>query len=266
MGGARGVKTVVAGNPGPLTLDGSRTYVLGGDPCIIIDPGPAIGDHLDAVETAAGSAGVAAICITHYHPDHAAGTAALALRLAAPVAATPDSASLAGLEPPDLPLEPGTTLDFAGGRLETIPAPGHSADHVCFLWLEERALFAGDVILGEGTSMIAPPEGDMAAYLNTLTRLAELDLSVIYPGHGPPIERPAAKLEEYIAHRHERERQVADALRAGASTAEEIRARVYPDLDPRLARAAEGSVLAHLDKLVRQGRVRRDGGRYSPRG
>ncbi len=161
-----------------------------------------------------------------------------------------------------MPLIPPWAIEFDGGRLEAIPAPGHSPDHVCFHWPEARALFTGDVVLGEGTSMIAPPEGDMAAYLATLTRLTELELSIIYPGHGPEIDQPAKKLDEYIRHRLERERQVLDALAAGATTPAQIRVRVYEDLDPRLVGAAEGSVLAHLAKLVAEGRVRLEEGGY----
>ncbi len=250
------VKTVVAPNPGPFTLDGTRTYVVGGDPCAVIDPGPAQADHLDAVEVAVGAAEVAAVCVTHYHPDHAPGAAELVLRLAAPLAATPEAAERAGLEPPQIPLSPGTVVRFGGGHLEAISAPGHCPDHVCFYWPEARALFTGDVILGEGTSMIAPPEGDMAAYLSTLEQLAALELRIIYPGHGPAIEQPAAKIAEYIAHRMERERQVLSAIAQGAGTPAQIRELVYPDLDPRLFSAAEGSVRAHLAKLMSEGRIR----------
>ncbi len=261
-GGTAWVKTVVAANPSPLTLDGTRTYIVGGDPCLVIDPGPDLGDHLDAVEVAVGDAEVAAVCITHYHPDHAAGAAELILRLAAPLAAAPDSARLAGLDAPQIELGDGTTVRFGGGHIEAIAAPGHCADHLCFYLPETRALFTGDVILGEGTSMIAPPEGDMAAYLVTLQRLAALDLEIIYPGHGAPIEEPQAKLAEYIAHRLERERQVIAALEAGARTPAEIRTHVYVDLDPLLHAAAEGSVRAHLAKLVSEKRVRASGDRF----
>jgi glyoxylase-like metal-dependent hydrolase (beta-lactamase superfamily II) len=256
------VKTVVAANAGPLTLDGTRTYILGPAPCVVIDPGPDLADHLDAVEVALGTSQVAALCLTHYHADHAAGAADLILRLAAPLAAMPESAARAALDPPDLPLAPGSTLSFGGGHLEVVHAPGHCADHICFHWPQARALFTGDVVLGEGTSMIAPPEGEMAAYMSTLERLAGLELSIIYPGHGPEIDAPAEVLDQYIGHRRERERQVLDALAAGASTPPEIRARVYEDLDPRLFGAAEGSVLAHLAKLVDEKCVRVEEGRY----
>ncbi|MGD2151873.1 MAG: MBL fold metallo-hydrolase [Gemmatimonadales bacterium] len=258
------VKTVVAANPGPLTIDGTRTYILGPAPCVVIDPGPDLADHLDAVEVALGALDVAALCITHYHADHAAGAADLVLRLAAPLAATPESAERAALDPPDLLLAAGSTVSFGGGQLEVVPAPGHCADHVCFHWPQARSLFTGDTVLGEGTSMIAPPEGDMAAYMATLERLAQLDLSIIYPGHGPEVYEPAAKLDEYIRHRLERERQVLDALAAGAGTPAEIRARVYEELDPRLFGAAEGSVRAHLAKLVDERRVRVEGDRHAP--
>lgn len=260
----RWLKTLVAANPGPLTLDGSRTYVLGAEPCLVVDPGPALADHLDAIEVVLGDLPVAAVCITHYHADHAAGAAELALRLGAPLAAAPRSAELAALDEPQIALVPAYSLRFGGGRLEVVAAPGHCDDHVCFYWPEARALFAGDVILGEGTSMIAPPEGDMAAYLATLERLARLELDVIYPGHGPPIEDPAGKLQEYTQHRLEREGQVLDALAAGAATPPEIRAHVYADLDPHLHGAAEGSVRAHLAKLVAEGRAHEVRGHYSP--
>lgn len=258
------VKTVVAANPGPLTLDGTRTYILGPAPCVVIDPGPDLADHLDAVEVALGTLQVAAICLTHHHADHAAGAADLILRLPAPLAATPESAARAALDPPDLPLAAGSTVSFGGGHLEVVGAPGHCDDHVCFYWPQPRALFTGDTVLGAGTSMVAPPEGDMAAYMATLERLAGLELSVIYPGHGPEIYEPAEKLDEYIEHRREREQQVLDALGEGMHTPAEIRARVYEDLDPRLFSAAEGSVLAHLEKLVAEKRVRVEEERYRP--
>lgn len=260
--GRRWIETLVAANPSPLTLEGSRTYVLGPAPCLVVDPGPDLADHLDAIEVKLGELEVAAVCITHYHPDHAAGAAELVLRLAAPLAATPESARAAGLDEPEIPLDEDSVLEFGGGRLVVVPAPGHCPDHICFHWPEADALFAGDVILGEGTSMIAPPEGDMAAYLKTLERLASLDLEIIYPGHGPPIDDPAAKLDEYIRHRLEREAQVVAALAEGAATPAEIRARVYEDLDPSLHRAAEGSVLAHLAKLVDEDRVEKQAGNF----
>lgn len=253
------VRTIVADNPGPLTLDGSRTYVVGGDPCVVVDPGPMLGDHLDAVEVAVGAAEVAAVCITHYHPDHAAGAAELVVRFAAPLAATEESARLAQLDAPDLALAPGVRVEFDGGGLDVVAAPGHCPDHVCFYWPELRTLFTGDVILGEGSSMIAPPEGDMGEYMATLERLAALSAELIYPGHGAPIEDAGAVIAEYIEHRRQREAQVISALGAGAGTVVDIRAAVYPDLDPRLHRAAEGSVRAHLAKLIGDGRVRQQG-------
>ena len=257
------VVEVVAPNPGPLTLDGTRTYVIGDDACAVIDPGPALAGHLDSVEVSVGGRRVAAVCLTHWHPDHAGGGSELRARLGAPLAATAQTAELADLEPPEIELRDGTEIELGGGRLRSIAAPGHSPDHVCFFWPDAGALFSGDAILGEGTSMIAPPEGDMAAYMRTLERLARLELAVIYPGHGPRIERAREKIEEYISHRRERESQVLQALRGGAVTPESIRAEVYPDLEPGLEWAAEGSVRAHLRKLTDEGRVAEIDGRFA---
>lgn len=258
----RWVETLVAPNPGPLTLDGTRSYILGRAPCVIVDPGPDRASHLDAIEGALGADDAAAVCVTHYHGDHAAGAAELTLRLGAPLAATLETARLAGLEAPGIPLAPGSLLAFGGGELEVVPAPGHCPDHVCFHWRETGAVFVGDVMLGEGTSMIAPPEGDMAAYLSTLERLRALRPAVIYPGHGPEIMEATQRLQEYVEHRREREAQVVAALAGGPADPAEIRARVYPELDPRLHRAAEGSIRAHLAKLVVEGRVAVDGETY----
>jgi len=258
------VETLVAANASPLTLEGTRTYVLGPSPCLVIDPGPVLADHLDAVEIAIGSADVAAICVTHHHADHAAGAAELRLRLGASLAATPDTARRAGLDPPELALSAGSSVPFGGGAVAVVPTPGHCADHVCYHWPQAQALFAGDVILGEGTSVIAPPDGDMSAYIASLRILARLDLEFIYPGHGPRIDDPAGHIDEYLRHRFEREAQILAALTAGAETPAQVRALVYGDLDPRLHRAAEGSVLAHLAKLIAEGRVERVNDRYAP--
>ncbi len=261
--GRGGVRAVVAANPGPLTLDGTRTYVVGGDPCLVIDPGPMLGFHLDAVEIEIGESEVAAVCLTHWHPDHAEGAAELVVRLGAQLAATAESAERAALDEPGLELGEGVEIEFDGGRLRTVLTPGHCPDHACFYWPETGALFTGDTILGEGTSMIAPPEGDMAAYLASLERLRGLESEVIYPGHGPVIHETERVIEEYIAHRMEREQQVIEALAAGALKPAEIRAAVYEDLDPLLHGAAEGSVLAHLNKLVAESRVAERDGSYT---
>ena len=253
----------MAANPGPLTLDGTRTYVVGADPCLVIDPGPMLGFHLDAVEIEIGESEVAAVCLTHWHPDHAEGAAELVVRLGAQLAATAESAERAALDEPGLELGEGVEIEFDGGRLRTVLTPGHCPDHACFYWPETGALFTGDTILGEGTSMIAPPEGDMAAYLASLERLRGLESEVIYPGHGPVIHETERVIEEYIAHRMEREQQVIEALAGGALKPAEIRAAVYEDLDPLLHGAAEGSVLAHLNKLVAESRVAERDGSYT---
>lgn len=259
------LNVVRAPNPGPLTLDGTCTYVVGGREVIVIDPGPADPAHLDAVLRAIPSkARVVGVAITHAHADHAEAAAPLAERLSVDILASQATAEKLGLGRLRM-LEEGSTIEFDDGdALSTLSTPGHSADHLCFLWREAKALFCGDLVLGAGSAMIAPPDGDMAAYLDTLRRLRSLHLLVLYPGHGPPVEDPAAKIDEYVAHRLEREAQILDALRAGAVTIPEIRERVYGPLERALAYGAEANIEAHLTKLLAEGRVAvSSAGRYS---
>ncbi|MBI4514152.1 MAG: MBL fold metallo-hydrolase [Gemmatimonadetes bacterium] len=259
------LNVVRAPNPGPLTLDGTCTYVVGGREVIVIDPGPADPAHLEAILRAIPSkVRVVGVAITHAHADHAEAAAPLAERLNVDVFASRDAGEKLGLGRVRT-LEEGSTIEFDDGdALITLSTPGHSADHLCFLWREAEALFCGDLILGAGSAMIAPPDGEMAAYLDTLRRLRSLDLLVLYPGHGPPVEDPAAKIDEYVAHRLEREAQILDALRAGAVTIPEIRERVYGPLERALAYGAEANIEAHLTKLLAEGRVAgSSAGRYS---
>ncbi len=253
---------VRAPNPGPLTLDGTCAYVLGSREVVIVDPGPAVLPHLEAIRAAVpAGARVTSVAVTHAHADHAEAARALAEGFGVEVAGSALALERLGLDK-GRPLGEGATIEFEEDSLQAIAAPGHSADHLCFLWHEAKALFCGDVILGAGSAMIAPPDGDLAQYLDTLGRLRSLDLLTLYPGHGPPVLEPGAKIDEYIGHRLERERQILDALRAGASTVPEIRARVYGPLELSVAWAAEANVGAHLKKLVDEGRAVRRGARY----
>jgi glyoxylase-like metal-dependent hydrolase (beta-lactamase superfamily II) len=251
------VARVLAPNPSPLTLEGTNTFVVG-EPgardVAVIDPGPADEGHAREVVRACGGRGVELVLLTHTHPDHAEGARDFADRVGAPLAAIAPGWSTPGA--PDL--ASGVPLAVAGLRLRPLPTPGHAADHCCFLLAAERAAFTGDHVLGRGTTVVEWPGGDMAAYLGSLELLLDHDLDRLYPGHGPPMDDPRARVESYLAHRREREAQVLAALAAGDRAPAEIVARVYADVDPVLHQAAELSVRAHLVKLVREGRVLAD--------
>jgi glyoxylase-like metal-dependent hydrolase (beta-lactamase superfamily II) len=261
------VTRVLAPNPSPLTLEGTNTFVVG-DPAaaaaVVVDPGPAIGAHADRVLAACGGRDVELVLLTHTHPDHAEGARAFAAQVRAPLAAL--APGWATADAPDLAA--GRPLAVAGVELRPLPTPGHAADHCCFLLPAERAAFTGDHVLGRGTTVVEWPGGDMAAYLASLELLLGQDLARLYPGHGPTVGDPRARVEGYLAHRREREAQVLAALEAGDRTPAEVVARVYAEVDPALHPAAELSVRAHLVKLVREGRVQAggDGERFQPSG
>ncbi len=228
-----GVRLVVAPNPSPLTLGGTNTWLVDG---WVVDPGPAIPEHVDAVAAAAGT--VRGIVLTHSHLDHTESAAELAARGG-------------GVEV----VHPGD--GEAVGPFSAIATPGHSADSVCLL--SGRVLFTGDTVLGEGSVFIAPGEGSLSAYLASLERLLDLDLGAICPGHGPVVHDPAAKLREYRDHRLEREARVVAALEAGALTQDELLARAWSDVDlsatPLLRVAAAATLAAHLQKLADEDRL-----------
>ena len=232
------VQLVRAANPSPYTLDGTNTWVLGRDPAWVVDPGPALAAHLDAVAAAvAARGGAGGIAVTHSHPDHAEGVAALSARLGAPpVGAMP------GLRDGD---------QF--GPFSVLHVPGHAADHLVFV--AGGAAVTGDAVLGEGSVFIAPGGGSLAAYLAGLRRLRELGLRRLYPGHGPVVEDPDAKLDEYIAHRLEREARIVAALESGARTEDELLDAAWDDAPEHLRPVAAISLRAHLDKLRAEGRA-----------
>ena len=240
---------VLAPNPGPFTLEGTNTWIVGEDPAVVIDPGPDDAGHILAILEEAAT--VEAILLTHRHPDHAPGAARLAEAARAPVLAFDFGARR---------LADGETVTAGDLPLRVIHTPGHTADHVCFLLEAEGLLFTGDIVLGRGTSVVDPPEGDMAAYVASLQRLRRLGARSIYPGHGPVVFDATSKLDEYLAHRALRERQILGALASGPRTAEEIVPEVYRDEVPEeMHAAASRSVLAHLLKLERERRVTRTG-------
>jgi glyoxylase-like metal-dependent hydrolase (beta-lactamase superfamily II) len=226
----KGVQRVRANNPSPLTLDGTNTYLAGG---WVVDPGPDDPAHLEAVLAAAGGT-VDGVALTHTHPDHAEGAASLA-RMAG------------GVE---------VVLGEEGDRVgpfEVIATPGHAPDHVALLW--GGVAFAGDNVLGQGSVFIGPGEGSLSAYLDSLRRLRALDLEVIAPGHGPYVHDPAAKLDEYLSHRLERERLLLEALDQGARDEGAMLDHAWADVPPELRPAAALTLRAHLEKLAEEGRL-----------
>jgi glyoxylase-like metal-dependent hydrolase (beta-lactamase superfamily II) len=257
------VVRVLAPNPSPMTLEGTNTYVVGepgADAVVVIDPGPADSGHERRVLEACEGRRVELVLLTHAHHDHAEGAPGLARRVGAPLAALHPA-----WQGPDAPpLAPGRQLVRGGLALVPVPTPGHAADHCCFLLAVERAMFTGDHILGRGSTVVEWPSGDMGDYLRSLSVLLDYDLERLYPGHGPLVDDAGAKIDEYLDHRHQRERQVLDALAAGDRTPAAVVARVYADVDPALHPAAELSVRAHLVKLVREERVKVVGDDYEP--
>ncbi len=236
-----------APNPGPMTLDGTNTWLLrasGTTGWIVIDPGPDDPDHIAAV---AAVGPIAAIFVTHRHLDHVGGLDRLHEKTGAPVRA----ADAKWCRESD-PISGGDRFEVPGLTLDVISTPGHTSDSVCIVATRdsERVVCTGDTILGRGTTVVAWPDGDLGAYLSTLGTLAALDGVPALPGHGPDVTDCGGLARDYRAHRHQRLDQVRAALAAGAGTPAEVVAHVYPDLDPALAPAAEWTVratLAYLD-------------------
>jgi glyoxylase-like metal-dependent hydrolase (beta-lactamase superfamily II) len=250
------VARVLAPNPGPMSLDGTNTYVVG-EPgsgrALVVDPGPDDAAHLAAVEAALAARGAecVAVLVTHHPVDHAEAAAPWAAHFGVPVMA--GSAAVAG--PRGRVLEPGERLDLAGTTIGVVPTPGHTSDHLAFR-LESGAVLVGDHVLGRGTSVVTHPEGDVLAYLESLRRVHDLGPSALYCGHGPELtEDPGAVLDFYLAHRAYREQQLLDALGRGAATVDELVATVYAGYPREVWPAAAQSTRATLDKLRAEGRV-----------
>jgi glyoxylase-like metal-dependent hydrolase (beta-lactamase superfamily II) len=246
------ISSITAPNPGAFTLDGTRTWLLGRT--AVIDPGPAIDSHIDAIRNAQPALNT--IFITHRHADHAPAAiplkASTGARIIAPYGV---------LDSADVRVRGGETFEVDGEAIEVIATPGHTGEHVCYM-TTSGDLFTGDTILGAGTTAIFPPDGNMRDYLESLKVLRDRNPRRIFPAHGPTRDDAIALIDEYIAHRLERERQVIDAIRSGAETIPEMRRRIYRDLDPRLERAADMQTLAHLIKLQEEERVEQNGERY----
>ncbi|MGE4321531.1 MAG: MBL fold metallo-hydrolase [Sphingobium sp.] len=258
------VGRVLAPNPSPFTYTGTQTYLVGIEELAVIDPGPAEPDHLNALTAAIAGRPVAAILCTHTHRDHSPAAAPLAQATGAPVVGCApltmdddgpraDAAFDAGYRP-DRVLADGERVTGRGWTLEAVATPGHTSNHLCFALVEENALFTGDHIMGWSTSVVSPPDGDMAAYMRSMERLVGRADAVYYPAHGDPVDTPQRLARGMMGHRRQREGQIVRFLqRHGASAVTDMVSDMYKGVDPRLHPAAGRSVLAHLIDLDQRG-------------
>lgn len=267
------VRRLLAPNPSPFTYTGTQTYIVGdgkaGGEVAVIDPGPDLPAHLDALLGALKGERVAAIVCTHTHRDHSPASRPLAAATGAPIIgcaplAYDDEGPRADASfdfdyAPDRVLADGETLTGEGWTLEAVATPGHTSNHLCFALPESGALFSGDHVMGWSTTVVSPPDGDMAAYLASLDKLLARDDAVYYPAHGPAVDRPKRLVRGLIGHRRQREGQILRLLGKGVGAIPAMVERMYKGLDPRLFPAAGRSVLAHLIDLEARRLVRRDG-------
>jgi glyoxylase-like metal-dependent hydrolase (beta-lactamase superfamily II) len=263
------VRRVLAGNPSPFTFTGTQTYVVGAGDVAVIDPGPDLAGHVDALLAALAGETVSAILCTHTHRDHSPASRALAAATGAeivgcaPVAIEDDGPradeAFDEAYSPDRILADGQSVSGRGWTLEAVATPGHTSNHLAFALAEGSALFSGDHVMGWSTTVVAPPDGDMAAYMASLDKLLARPDRVYYPAHGPAIEAPHEHVRRLIAHRRGREAQILDRLGAGVGAIPVMVEMLYRDVDPVLHPAAGRSVLAHLIDLEARGLACRDG-------
>jgi glyoxylase-like metal-dependent hydrolase (beta-lactamase superfamily II) len=266
------IRRVVADNPSRFTYRGTGTYVIGRGGVAVIDPGPALDSHREALAAALADDEVTHIFVTHCHADHSPlgawlreRTGAVTLGFGPHAAAIDPDDDVVTEEAIDLAFDPDVRLRHGemvrgdGWSLEAVHTPGHTSNHLCFALREERALFTGDHVMGWSTTVIAPPDGDMRAYVDSLRLVLDRDDSVLWPTHGGPVTEPRPYVSAYLAHRLEREEQVLGCVREGVEEVPAIVARLYADVPEELHRAAGRSVLAHLVKLVEDGLVSSDG-------
>jgi glyoxylase-like metal-dependent hydrolase (beta-lactamase superfamily II) len=269
------VRRVTARNASPFTFKGTGTYILGHGKVAVIDPGPDLAEHVDALLAALRGETVTHILITHTHIDHSPAAAAVKRATGAKTygfgphgsGRAEDRSGVGGVTEeggdhafrPDVEMREGDKVSGPGWHVAAVETPGHTSNHLCFSLAEERTLFTGDHVMGWSTSVIAPPDGDMAAYMRSLEKLLTRADAIYRPTHGPEIADPKPYVQAFIAHRGERTAEILARLAAGDATIEAIVRAVYVGLDPRLVSAAGRSVLAHLVALVEEGKVAADG-------
>ncbi len=263
-----GVRRIIANNPGPFTYTGSGTYLIGAGEVAVIDPGPNDSGHIDALMAALGGERVTHVLITHTHSDHCGGARALAERCGAPILGfghhpvrkqQDDAPALdEGADysfKPDQMIGDGEIIKGPDWRIEAVHTPGHLSNHMCFALPQENALFTGDHIMGWATTVVAPPDGDMSAYIESLEKLLTRDDEIYFPTHGAPIINPKRFVRAVRTHRLMRDAQIVEQIKNGRTRIKEIVPAMYADVDPRLHKAAALNVLAHLIRLKRIGTV-----------
>jgi glyoxylase-like metal-dependent hydrolase (beta-lactamase superfamily II) len=268
-----GIARLLAHNPSPFTFTGTQSYLVGEREVAVIDPGPDLPEHLDALVAAIGGRPVAAILCTHTHRDHSPGAAPLAKRTGAPIIgcaplsmATVGPRADASFDPdyaPDRVLGDGESIAIDGRRLTAVATPGHTSNHLCFAFDGTGVLFTGDHVMGWSTTVVIPPDGDMAAYMASLDKLRQRDDRIYYPAHGPAVTKPAQLVRGLIGHRMQREKQILRLVGEAPREIPEIVAKAYPTLDPRLTGAAGASVHAHLLDLEARGLVQQRGEQWA---
>jgi glyoxylase-like metal-dependent hydrolase (beta-lactamase superfamily II) len=268
---APGVRRLLAPNPSPFTYSGTQTYIVGEGAVAVIDPGPDLDAHVAAILAATAGERIEAICCTHTHRDHSPASRALAVATGAPIVgcaplAIEDDGPRADAAfdfdyRPDRVLGDGERLEGEGWALTAVATPGHTSNHLCFGF--EGALFTGDHVMGWSTTVIAPPDGDMAAYMTSLDLLLARDDKVYLPAHGPAVTKPRAHVRGLIVHRRMREKQILKLLGEGEGRIEAMVEAMYVGIDRRLHPAAGRSVLAHLIDLEARGLARGEEGRWT---
>ncbi|PCI34587.1 MAG: MBL fold metallo-hydrolase [Alphaproteobacteria bacterium] len=259
------IRRLVAQNPSPFTFHGTGTYIIGRDKVAIIDPGPAIASHIHALEKFLETVEISHILVTHNHVDHSPAAHPLKLVTGADIYAF-DVSGQADIDnhaeegrdvnfTPDHILRDGDVIEGDGWTLDVVHTPGHLSNHLCFGLREEQALFSGDHVMGWSTSVVSQPDGDMKDYLVSLEKLLTRPDKTYYPTHGAPIVDPHPFVKALIAHRHDRERQILAAIRAGAQRIPEMVTMIYSDIPSYLHPAAASSVLSHLIHMAGDGRI-----------
>jgi glyoxylase-like metal-dependent hydrolase (beta-lactamase superfamily II) len=263
------VRRVVANNPGPFTYLGTGVYIIGDGDVAVIDPGPMIDEHFEALKNALKGERITHVLVTHSHLDHSplahplakwAGCQVFGIGAGSPTES--DVRMEAGDDlrfKPDITVRDGDAFKGPNWTVEAITTPGHTSNHVCYALKEENALFSGDHVMGWSTTVISPPDGDMGDYFASLEKVRARGFSTIWPTHGPPVTNVPPFIDAYIAHRRAREQMILDRLKAGDTLIPDMVKVIYKDVDKRLHPAACHSVLAHIIHLVETGKVKADG-------